>query len=86
MEEYALASHQRAVAAIDAGAFGAEIAAYGEVAADECPRRDTSLEAMAALAPLRPPGDGGLITAVLSSRLRRRRQPHDHPERRDRHL
>ena len=64
MERYALASHQRAAAAIDAGAFGAEIVPYGAVTADECPRRDTSAEKMAALAPLR---EGGLITAALSS-------------------
>src|SRR5215472_11006290 len=43
MEEYALASHQRAVAARAAGHFAAEFVPYGEVAADECPRPDTSL-------------------------------------------
>jgi acetyl-CoA C-acetyltransferase len=47
MERYALASHQRAVAAIDAGDFGAEIEPYGDVRDDECPRRDTSLKRMA---------------------------------------
>jgi acetyl-CoA C-acetyltransferase len=66
MERYALASHQRAAAAVGAGAFGAEIVPYGEVTADECPRRDTSAEKMAALAPLR---EGGLITAALSSQI-----------------
>jgi acetyl-CoA C-acetyltransferase len=66
MERYALASHQRAAAAIDAGAFGAEIVPYGDVTTDECPRRDTSAEKMAALAPLR---EGGLITAALSSQI-----------------
>jgi acetyl-CoA C-acetyltransferase len=66
MERYALASHQRAVAAIGAGAFEAEIVPYGEAAADECPRRDTTLDRMAALAPLRP---GGLTTAALSSQI-----------------
>jgi acetyl-CoA C-acetyltransferase len=66
MEEYALASHQRAVAAARAGAFAAEIVPHGEVAADECPRPDTSLAKMAALAPLR---DGGVITAALSSQI-----------------
>jgi acetyl-CoA C-acetyltransferase len=64
MEEFALASHRRAVAAAGAGAFGAEIVPYGEVTADECPRPDTSLATMAALAPLR---EGGLVTAALSS-------------------
>jgi acetyl-CoA C-acetyltransferase len=51
---------------ISAGAFEAEIVPYGEVAADECPRRDTSAAKMAALAPLR---EGGLITAALSSQV-----------------
>ncbi len=66
MEEFALGSHQRAVRAIGDGAFGAEVVRYGEVARDECPRPDTSLEKMAALAPLRP---GGRITAALSSQI-----------------
>ena len=66
MERFALASHERAVAARAARAFGAEIVPYGEVAADECPRPDTSLAKMAALAPLR---EGGLITAALSSQI-----------------
>jgi acetyl-CoA C-acetyltransferase len=66
MEEYALASHQRAIGAAAAGAFGAEIVPYGDVVADECPRPGTSLAAMAALPPLR---DGGLITAALSSQI-----------------
>jgi acetyl-CoA C-acetyltransferase len=66
MERFALASHERAVAASGAGAFGAEIVPYGEVVADECPRPDTSLAKMAALPPLRK---GGLITAALSSQI-----------------
>ena len=66
MERYALASHQRAVAAAAGGAFGGEIVPYGDVAADECPRPDTSLAKMAALAPLR---EGGLTTAALSSQV-----------------
>jgi acetyl-CoA C-acetyltransferase len=66
MEDYALASHQRAVGAIGAGAFDAEIVPYGEVWTDECPRSDTSVAKMAALAPLR---EGGLITAALSSQI-----------------
>src|SRR5207245_2774846 len=65
-EEFALASHQRAVAAARAGHFAAEIVPYGEVTADECPRPDTSLAKMAALAPLR---EDGLITAALSSQI-----------------
>jgi acetyl-CoA C-acetyltransferase len=66
MEAYALASHQRAVQAIDSGAFTAETTKYGGLSVDECPRRDTSLEKMAALQPLR---EDGLITAALSSQI-----------------
>jgi len=66
MERYALASHHRAIAAIDGGAFEAEIVPYGDVTQDEGPRRDTTLEKMAALAPLRP---GGTITAALASQI-----------------
>jgi acetyl-CoA C-acetyltransferase len=66
MEAYALESHRRAVMAIDEGHFAAETVRYGEVVADECPRRDTSLEKMAGLKPLR---EGGLITAALSSQI-----------------
>jgi acetyl-CoA C-acetyltransferase len=36
------------------------------VTTDECPRRDTSAEKMAALAPLR---EGGVMTAALSSQI-----------------
>ena len=66
MERFALASHQRATRATGDGAFTAEIAPYGEVTRDEGPRRDTTLEKMAALKPLR---EGGLITAALSSQI-----------------
>jgi acetyl-CoA C-acetyltransferase len=66
MEEFALRSHQRAVTAIDGGWFEREIAPYGDVAADTCPRRDTSLEKMAGLAPLEP---DGLVTAATSSQI-----------------
>ena len=66
MERFALASHQRAARAIDDGAFDAEIAPYRDITTDEGPRRDTALEKMAALTPLR---EGGLITAALSSQI-----------------
>jgi acetyl-CoA C-acetyltransferase len=66
MEAYALESHHRAVHAVDAGWFEREIAPYRSIATDECPRRDTSIEKMAALAPLR---DGGRTTAALSSQI-----------------
>jgi len=48
---FALRSHQRAVAAIDAGKFSDEIIALPELNVDEGPRRDTSLEALAKLRP-----------------------------------
>jgi acetyl-CoA C-acetyltransferase len=66
MERYALASHQRAIRAIDTGAFAAEIVPYQDVARDEGPRRDTTADKMAALTPLRA---GGRITAALSSQI-----------------
>ena len=66
MEAYALASHKRAAQAIDGGLFSGEIAPYGLASVDECPRRDTTLEKMAGLKPLR---EGGLITAALSSQI-----------------
>jgi acetyl-CoA C-acetyltransferase len=66
MEELALRSHQRAVAATDGGWFKKEIAPCGDVAADTCPRRDTSLEKMAGLPPLEP---DGLVTAATSSQI-----------------
>ena len=50
-DAFALRSHQRAVAAIDAGRFLDETIAVGSFAADEGPRRDTSLEALAKLRP-----------------------------------
>ncbi|GLV76726.1 acetyl-CoA C-acetyltransferase [Streptomyces hygroscopicus] len=66
MEEYALGSHGRALRAIDEGRFDREIVPVGEVTVDEGPRRDTSLEKMAALKPL---VEGGRLTAALSSQV-----------------
>ncbi|MBP2324232.1 acetyl-CoA C-acetyltransferase [Kibdelosporangium banguiense] len=66
MEEFALASHQKAAAAQDSGRFSREIVPLGEVQHDEGPRRDTDLAKMAKLAPLRP---DGLVTAALSSQI-----------------
>jgi acetyl-CoA C-acetyltransferase len=54
-DAWALRSHERAVAAIDEGRFGDEIVPVGEVAADESPRRDTTLEKLAALKPVFDP-------------------------------
>jgi acetyl-CoA C-acetyltransferase len=66
MEEFALASHQRALAAIAAGRFTREIVPVGEFAADEGPRADTSLAKMATLKTLR---EGGRVTAALASQI-----------------
>jgi acetyl-CoA C-acetyltransferase len=66
LEEYALESHQRAIRAIDGGRFQREIAAVGNVTADEGPRRDTTLEKMAELKPLR---EGWELTAAAASQI-----------------
>jgi acetyl-CoA C-acetyltransferase len=66
LEEFALESHRRAVRAIDEGRFDREIAPLAGVSQDEGPRRDTSLEKMAGLAPLR---EGWEITAAVSSQI-----------------
>jgi acetyl-CoA C-acetyltransferase len=62
MEQFALTSHQRALAA----PFEGEITPVEGLARDECPRADTSLEKMAGLKPLR---EDGLTTAALSSQI-----------------
>jgi acetyl-CoA C-acetyltransferase len=66
MERFALQSHQRAIAAQQAGAFDDEIVPVAGVTADEGPRPDTSLEKMATLQPLR---EGGRITAAVASQI-----------------
>jgi acetyl-CoA C-acetyltransferase len=66
LEEFALESHRRAVRAIDEGRFEREITPVNGVSVDEGPRRDTSLEKMAGLAPLR---EGWEITAATSSQI-----------------
>jgi acetyl-CoA C-acetyltransferase len=66
LEDYALASHQRASAAAAEGLFDAETAAVGGLTRDEGPRPDASLDAMARLSPLR---EGGLITAAHASQI-----------------
>jgi len=73
-DEWSYHSTQRAVAATDDGRFAEEIVAVtvpagrGDtvtVSVDECPRRDTSLEKLAALPVLS--GPGGTVTAGNSS-------------------
>jgi 3-oxoadipyl-CoA thiolase len=70
-DAFALRSHQLAAAAIDAGRFDAEIVAVptaaGEVTADEGPRRDSSLEALARLKPV--VAGGSVVTAGNASPL-----------------
>ena len=66
LEEFALESHGRAVRALDEGRFGREITPVAGVTADEGPRRDTSLEKMAELKPLR---EGWELTAATASQI-----------------
>lgn len=75
-DEFALRSHQRAIAAIDSGKFAEEIVPVpvpqrkGEIKlvdTDERPRRDTSLESLAKLKPAFR--EGGTVTAGNSSGL-----------------
>ena len=74
-DRFALASNQRAIAAIDSGKFAEEIlpvphppSAKGDhilFTTDERPRRDTSLEALGRLRPAFK--EGGTVTAGNSS-------------------
>ncbi|HEY3417325.1 MAG TPA: acetyl-CoA C-acyltransferase, partial [Armatimonadota bacterium] len=75
-DAFAVESHRRAIAAMDAGKFAEEIVPVvipqrkGEplvVTTDERPRRDTSLESLARLKPAFRPG--GTVTAGNSSGL-----------------
>ncbi len=69
LDEFALESHRRAIAAIDAGKFKEEIVPVevptkkGSILfdTDESPRRDTSMEALARLRPAFDPN--GIVTA-----------------------
>src|SRR5205823_3767527 len=82
---WALRSHQRAVKAIDEGLFEPEIVPVGEVAVDEGPRRDTSIEQLARLKPVFDPegtttagnapgvNDGAGALVVTSEEFARRR-------------
>jgi acetyl-CoA C-acetyltransferase len=66
MEEFALASHQRAIAATDAGHFTEEIVPVGSLDADEGPRRGSTPEALAGLTAI---SEGGRLTAALASQI-----------------
>ena len=66
LDEFSFESHQRAIRAIDEGRFEREITPVAGVAADEGPRRDTTLEKMAELKPLR---EGWELTAAAASQI-----------------
>ena len=65
MERWALASHQRAFAAIQGGHFAGEIVPVDGFAVDETPRQ-TTLEKMSALSTL---SEGGRMTAAVASQI-----------------
>jgi acetyl-CoA C-acetyltransferase len=76
LDAWAYRSHRRAVAAIDAGVFADEIVTVKapqkdgslvDFAADEHPRRDTTLEKLASLKVLHPEIEGFSITAGNAS-------------------
>ncbi|MFC4056355.1 acetyl-CoA C-acetyltransferase [Actinomadura syzygii] len=66
MERFALESHRRGAAAIEAGYFDREIAPIAGLTKDEGARPDTTLEKMAGLKVLR---EGGRMTAALASQI-----------------
>ncbi len=92
-DRWALDSHRKAIAAIDGGAFVREIVPvevpqrqgnHTLVDTDECPRRDTSMEALARLKPAfqddgtvtagnAPPVNDGAAALVLASRAAAKR-------------
>ncbi|MFC5949588.1 acetyl-CoA C-acetyltransferase [Pseudonocardia lutea] len=66
LEKFSLESHRRAITAIDEGRFRDQIAPLAGLDTDEGARRDTSLEKLAALKPLR---EGWAITAGVASQI-----------------
>jgi acetyl-CoA C-acetyltransferase len=84
-DEWALRSHERAVEAIDEGRFKDEIVPVGDLDTDEGPRRDTSIEKLAALKPVFDPegtttagnapgvNDGASALVVTSEEFAKRR-------------
>jgi acetyl-CoA acetyltransferase family protein len=67
LDAYSYESHRRAIAAIDEGRFENEIIPIQQFAVDETPRRDTSPEKLAELAPAFVPD--GKVTAGNSSQI-----------------
>jgi acetyl-CoA C-acetyltransferase len=84
-DAWALRSHERAIAAQDAGRFADEIVPVDGFEVDEGPRRDTSLERLSALAPVFDPegtttagnapgvNDGAGCVVVTSEEFARKR-------------
>ncbi|MDP9308026.1 MAG: acetyl-CoA C-acetyltransferase [Actinomycetota bacterium] len=84
-DSWALRSHRRAIKAQDEGFFESEIVPVGDVTADEGPRRDTSIEALAKLKPVFDPegtttagnapgvNDGASCVIVCSEEFAKRR-------------
>ncbi|GAB2603465.1 putative beta-ketoadipyl-CoA thiolase [Paractinoplanes abujensis] len=66
-DAFALRSHERAIAAIDAGRFGDEIVPVGDVSTDEIPRRGSTLEKLGGLKTVFR--KDGVVTAGSSSPL-----------------
>ena len=67
LDEFALASHERAAAAQDAGEFDDEIVPIAGIKADEGIRRDTTLEKLGTLkTPFKP---DGVVTAGSASQI-----------------
>jgi acetyl-CoA acyltransferase len=67
VDELALASHEKAAAAIDEGRFERQIAPVGDFAVDEGVRRGGTLERLAALKPAFQ--EDGIVTAANSSQI-----------------
>ena len=84
-DQWALRSHERAIAAIDQGKFREETVPIGDFAVDEGPRRDTSYEQLAKLKPVFDPdgtttagnapsvNDGASALVVTSEEFARKR-------------
>ena len=66
-DEFALASHEKAAAAIDEGRFEGQIAPVGDFAVDEGVRRGSTLEGLAGLKPAFQ--EDGIVTAANSSQI-----------------
>ena len=66
-DEFALASQQKTARAAEEGRFDAELTAVGDLAVDEHPRADTTLEKLASLSPAFKTDGSGTVTAGNAS-------------------